>query len=379
MSYPFLSCFIIVFLWAIFVRFSSVSGSMVSHQNQCDTIMATFLKRKRLDGSTAYSARIRIKRNGVIVYKETKTFDRQALAKAWAAKREMELQAAQVYPTNQRVIIKDLIERYIAQFAHSYGRTKNYDIQRLLNYPLVNLDAYDLQAKDIIQHCIQRNTQAKPQTVQNDVIWLRTILRTMRDVEGHRYSLDMFETATDMLKREKLIGRSAQRDRRPTPLELWRLSRYFGRRKEGTIPMLHLMWFAIYSGRRDSEMCSLLWSDNNDDKQTGMVRDLKHPTQKTGNHKRFKYPASAWKIVQKQPRVDSRIFPYNPRTISTYFANACKILEINDLRWHDLRHEAVSRLFERGLRIEQVQLISLHENWQTLKRYTNLRPEDLEI
>jgi integrase len=340
--------------------------------------MATFVKRKRLDGSTGYTARIRIKRNGVLVYKETKTFDRQALAKAWAARREMELQEAQVYTVQKRAVIKDLIQRYIDQFAHSYGRSKNYDINRLLNYPIAELDAYDLQAKDIIQHCIMRNQQAKPQTVLNDVIWLRTIMRTMRDVEAHSYRLDCFDAANDVLKREKLIAKSRRRDRRPTPAELWKLSRYFARQKS-TIPMLHIMWFAIYSARRDSEITRLEWADNNDAKQTGMVKDLKHPTHKDGNHKRFKYPASAWKIVQKQPKTGTHIFPYNPRTISTYFANACKMLDIVDLKFHDLRHEAVSRLFEKGLRIEQVQLISLHENWQTLRRYTNLKPEDLEI
>ena len=341
--------------------------------------MASIIKRKRKDGSIAYRAEIRLKRGGVIIHAENKTFDRQALAKAWASKRELELQENEVYGTPKGVLIKTLIENYIEQFSWQYGRSKNFDIRRLMNYPLAELDAYALEAKHIIQHCIERNKQAQPQTVQNDVIWLRTIMRTMRDVEGHTYSLEVFETATVMLRREKLIGKSRVRDRRPTPSELWRLSRFFGRNKRRTVPMLHLMWFAVYSARRDSEICRLRWQDNNDDKRTGMVRDLKHPTHKTGNHKRFKYPVSAWKIVQKQPRVDDCIFPYNSRTISAYFANACKMLGIENLHWHDLRHEAVSRLFEKGLRIEQVQLISLHENWQTLKRYTNLKPEDLDV
>ncbi len=201
----------------------------------------------------------------------------------------------------------------------------------------------------------------------------------MRDVDGHDYSLDVFDTATIALRREKLIAKSSVRDRRPTALELWRLSRYFSKRRQGSIPMLKLMWFAIYSARRADEICNLLWSDNNSDKSTGMVRDLKDPRAKEGNHKRFKFTKSAWKIVQKQPQTDERIFPFNSKTVCTYFAQACKLLEIDDLHFHDLRHEAVSRLFEAGLRIEQVQLISLHENWQTLKRYTNLRPEDLDI
>jgi len=340
--------------------------------------MATIIKRKRADGTLAYMANVRIKRNGNIVHQESRTFDRMALAKAWGAKRELELQEIDAYGQQKSVFIKTLISEYTDQFIDGYGRSKKADVKRLLNYELAEIDAYKLTAKDLITHCIERNKEAKPQTVHNDIIWLRTILRTMRDVGGHEYSLDVFEIASITLRREKLISKSAERDRRPTDLELWRLSRYFAKRR-GIVPMLHLMWFSIYSARRVNETCSLLWSDNNADKATGMVRDLKHPTLKAGNNKRFKYAKSAWKIVQKQPLSDKRIFPYNSKTVCTYFAQACKLLEIHDLHFHDLRHEAVSRLFEKGLRIEQVQLISLHENWQTLKRYTNLRPEDIDV
>jgi len=51
--------------------------------------------------------------------------------------------------------------------------------------------------------------------------------------------------------------------------------------------------------------------------------------------------------------------------------------------WHQrpavprLRHEATSRLFERGYQIHEVAQFTLHESWNELKRYTNLRPEDV--
>ena len=44
----------------------------------------------------------------------------------------------------------------------------------------------------------------------------------------------------------------------------------------------------------------------------------------------------------------------------------------------DLRHEATSRLFERGYDIPEVAQFTLHESWTTLKRYTHLRPEQVE-
>jgi integrase len=51
--------------------------------------------------------------------------------------------------------------------------------------------------------------------------------------------------------------------------------------------------------------------------------------------------------------------------------------KVQDLRFHDLRHEAVSRFFEMGLSVPEVALISGHRDPRMLFRYTHLRPEDL--
>lgn len=48
-----------------------------------------------------------------------------------------------------------------------------------------------------------------------------------------------------------------------------------------------------------------------------------------------------------------------------------------DLRWHDLRHEAICRLFEAGYEIQEVALVSGHRDWNMLRRYTHLKPESL--
>ena len=139
------------------------------------------------------------------------------------------------------------------------------------------------------------------------------------------------------------------------------------------------MWFAIHSARRQAEITRIRWSDNNESVRTGMVRDLKHPREKIGNHKTFKYTNGAWEIVKRQPRNGDIIFPFNEKSIGAAFTRACKVLEIEDLRFHDLRHEATSRMFEEGHSIQEVQLMTLHESWGLLKRYTHLKPEEVEV
>src|SRR5690606_29181435 len=57
--------------------------------------------------------------------------------------------------------------------------------------------------------------------------------------------------------------------------------------------------------------------------------------------------------------------------------DAKKAADLVDFRFHDLRHEAVSRLVEAGLSDQEVSAISGHKSMQMLKRYTHLRAEDL--
>lgn len=88
----------------------------------------------------------------------------------------------------------------------------------------------------------------------------------------------------------------------------------------------------------------------------------------------------AWEVLLEQRIIThgkGRVFPHHPKSVGTAFWRACNKLNIPDLHFHDLRHEATSRLFEAGLTIERVALITGHKDWKMLRRYTNLRPEIL--
>jgi len=81
--------------------------------------------------------------------------------------------------------------------------------------------------------------------------------------------------------------------------------------------------------------------------------------------------------VKRQPRTDDRIFPVNPKTVVTYFPRAVEALGFVNLHLHDLRHEAISRLFAAGFRITDVQLISGHRDLKMLSRYTHITVSDV--
>jgi integrase len=115
----------------------------------------------------------------------------------------------------------------------------------------------------------------------------------------------------------------------------------------------------------------LKWDDLDGDRI--LVRDMKHPGDKIGNNVYCELPPEALAIIQTMPRTKAEIFPYTTDAISAGFSRACKFLGIQDLRFHDLRHEGISRLFEMGKTIPQVAVVSGHRSWTSLKRYTHMR------
>lgn len=145
-----------------------------------------------------------------------------------------------------------------------------------------------------------------------------------------------------------LIGRSAQRTRRPTLPELDRVMEHFSHRtsRANSIPMLTLIPFVIFSTRRLEEITRLRWADLNEQHSEIIVRDMKHPGEKVGNDVRVTLTPEALRIIQVQPREGERIFPCRAESASAAFTRAIQLLGIDDLHFHDLRHVEISRLFE---------------------------------
>jgi integrase len=142
-------------------------------------------------------------------------------------------------------------------------------------------------------------------------------------------------------------------------------------KRPSSVPMQKVTVFAIFSTRRQEEITRITWTDY--DKTRVLVRDMKHPGEKIGNDTWCDLPPEAAAVVESMPRTDKRIFPVTTDAISAAWTRACQFLGIEDLHFHDLRHDGVSRLFEMGKTIPQAASVSGHRSWSSLKRYTHLR------
>jgi integrase len=321
--------------------------------------MPAIKARKQADGSTRYTAVVRIRRQGKVLHQEAKTFAYRSAAERWGKQREVALEdpAALVRAQLPSTKLATLIRWYIDSFQHisKWERTKQSQLLFLEKHPIGELDAVSLQSATLIDHVRSRRAKgAGPTTVSNDLTWIGVVFRAAKSVKGLPVHPEVVDEARTACRELRLIGKSRRRDRRPTTQELTKLDEYFARRDmRSRIPMRDIMWFAINSARREAEICRLEWADNHLRGRTGLVRDAKHPRYKEGNHRRFKFTAEAWEIMERQPKTSEYIFPFNPKSVCAGFTRACRILGIRDLRFHDLRHEATSRLFECGYSTRQ--------------------------
>jgi integrase len=334
--------------------------------------MGTIVARKRKDGSVGYTAQVLLKRKGVIVHREAQTFDRKQAAKAWISRRETELAEPGAFDRRQDPKLADVIDRYIAESKREIGRTKAQVLDTIKTYDIAEKRCSEISSEDIV--AFARALPVQPQTVQNYLSHLGAVFAVARPAWGYPLDRQAMKDAFVVTRRLGLTGKSRKRDRRPTPDELDRIMEHFGRikqRRPRSVPMQKIIVFAIFSTRRQEEITCITWDDY--EQTRVLVRDMKHPGDKEGNDTWCDLPAEATAVIESIPKTDKRIFPYSTDAISAAFTRACKVLGIEDLHFHDLRHEGVSRLFEMGRTIPQVAVVSGHRSWHSLQRYSHLR------
>ena len=141
-----------------------------------------------------------------------------------------------------------------------------------------------------------------------------------------------------------------------------------------------LITWAIETAMRRGEIAAMRWEhlDGPSGPQCRQARVLLIPETKTGTPRRIPLSTTAVAILDALPRrIDGHVWSMRPDSISQAFERVCKAAGITGLTFHDLRHEATSRLFEKGLNPMEVAAITGHKTLQMLKRYTHLRAEDL--
>lgn len=335
--------------------------------------------------------RVQVRRKGAYV---AETFLRKTEAQDWAREAEIAIdrglkppRRGQPAPKKGQTTLGHLIDLHIADMndvGRELARSKKFVLATLKDR-LGRLSFEALTRERLVEYGRERAREgAGPATLAIDFAYLNTIITHAAAVHGVLVSVEQVKLARAALVRLGLIGKADERDRRPTEDELDHLTAFLDGNPKQQLPVGRIVRFAVATAMRIEEITRIRWNDIDERKRTVIVRDRKDPRHKDGNHQPVPLLAAtgydAWAILKDQGAITGhldRIFPYDPRSISAAFRRACRELEVDDLRFHDLRHEGTSRLFEAGFTIEQVSLVTGHKDWKMLRRYTNLRPEKL--
>lgn len=307
---------------------------------------------------------------------QCKTFRTKAQAEAWARQVETDIDGGGAVAQPGKLTVGEVIQAYrrLRDEARPISDQSNeHYMLKALERGLGAKQVHALTPADLISYATMRREEgAGPYTINMDLSKLGTAMRF--GGAALKVALpDAVGAARPMLAHLRLIGGGGKRERRPQDDELQRILAYLGE-KRGQ-PYADATAFAAITAMRQGEVCAIRWKDVDGTKHLVGV-DRKHP-RKGKVWELVPILGEAWDILQRQPKGEDRIFPLHHSTLSKYFTEACRALSIPDLHFHDLRHEGTSAMFESGMQIHEVALVTGHKSWSHLKRYTNLRPEDL--
>jgi integrase len=300
-------------------------------------------------------------------------FDTKGKAAGWAEEIEAQIDAGTfAQAVTKAITVSELIAKYrkMREISRPILDTSNeHYTLKMLGSTIGGVVAASMTVDDLIGWAQGRKDDgAGPYTVNCDLSKLGTVFRYAG--EGLP---DVIGAARPKLSYLGLIGGGGNRERRPTEDEMARLHSHL----IDTYGNVYgdAFEFAAVTAMRRGEVCAIKFSDIDHDKRLIQVA-RKHP-RKGKVVEWVPLMAKAWKIVQSRPKDSDKIFPVHPQTISKYFKTSCDALGIPDLHFHDLRHEGTSALFEGGMPIQKVALVTGHKSWSNLKRYTNLKPESV--
>jgi len=267
-------------------------------------------------------------------------------------------------------IVDDLVYSY-ERFGLEVAGPKLGQLNQIKEY-FHGVSIHDLTFDGVLDFAAFRLETIAESTLQAQMYYLKQAVTNSRI----KTELPVVDMAIDELKKKKLIMGSKRRDRRLEPGEYEALmDEAAGHWISAAIDL------AVESAMRQGEIHALKWSDINESK--GVIRLMrKDKHAKTGQSAQ---QIPLLKGVREALLRSQNVFGQGPNlipveraaSISDKFAKMTKKLGIDDLRFHDLRHEAISRLFEKGMRVEQVRVVSGHRTLDQLSRYVNLRPADL--
>lgn len=320
----------------------------------------------------------RIRRNGLPAL--SRSFSTKADARAWAAVIESEIERGVFIDRTEaeKNTLGDLLQRYLTEVS---SQKKGHDSERyrlisLQKDPIAKIKAAGLSGKLMAEWRDQRLKKVSGSTTNRDLNLISHVINVARKEWGIHIEnpISMIRRPPENRGRNRRLG-AGEEARLLAELKLSTRSDQGAFEEGGSRNpwMRPLVILALETAMRRSELLALSWQDvflhdsyvRLHDTKNGEARDVPLSTR-------------ANSLLEGLPRhISGRVFPITGDAIKKAFTRAVVRAGLGDFHFHDLRHEATSRIAEKLDNVLELSAVTGHKTLTMLKRYYHPRAKDL--
>ena len=311
--------------------------------------MATFRKR-----NGKWHVQIRVKDYP----SQTRTFISKKNAARWAREIENKIDQGNLFQstTNRKITLRELAHRYIKEvLIHKRGKiNETVILKAFMRQKFVNKSICNISSGDFASYRDKRLQKVKP----------ATLLRELCIIQ-HLYSIANKEWGFNLIDPVQRIRKPSLNNKRERRLS----NEEYNFLVKGNYPqqtLRNIIELAIETAMRRGEILNI--KPEHIKGQTLLI-----PETKNGHPRTIPLTKRALYILENTQLP----FPMSSNAVRLAWDRLKKKGNIKNLHFHDLRHEAISRFFEKGLSIPEVALISGHKDVRMLFRYTHLKAENI--
>jgi integrase len=256
-------------------------------------------------------------------------------------------------------------------------RSRFYSMRKIAGMPIGDKSAASLEVSDLMDYCRSQRETASPATVNQHFGYLKAAFQ-LAAKKHPDISLGAFTAAAPMLRKLNITGKGTARDSRPTGQEIEQTLAFLDTQDQhgrAVFPCAELVRFTLASALRISEICRLEWRHLNADDQSCEIHGRGGDGRQGRAPFRIKLSDEAWAIIQRQPRTDDKIFPYNFKSASQRVQDAMKRCKSPHLSLDAFRLEGEVRMYLGGKTIQEIVEMTgqksidvVHERLQVAKR-----------
>ncbi len=317
----------------------------------------------------------KIRRQGYPV--KTRTFSLKAEAEAWARQIESQMDRGEWQDRRaaERTTVGEAVKTWqtsiLSKLAKSTQASDNVRcgiIQKDEIAKVALAKVSPLTIMDFIDRCDE--AERSPATAFQYVMIISRTINTARELWGMPYLINPVSALPR--ERKSFLRQKGREARRLMGDEEAKLLEHSSKQ------MHRIIRFALQTAMRRSEISDLRWADVHEVERFALARDTKN-----GDNRRVPLSSKALSILAEIARPEKSenqkfVFQMSASAITQAMSDTCSRAEIDDLRFHDLRHEAISRLAATGrFPTSRLGAISGHKDIKMLAHYDHASIDEL--